>query len=222
MRHGAYCDEAVATPSQLVPLPSTFDYAEGATFLAGHGTAYHALIDRGQLAAGRSAAGAWRRRRRRARRGRDRQDAGRHRDRDGVERRKAGDRESEGRRSSRALRPGTVSRRRQAHHRRAGRGCRVRSGRRRGVRELDALHQLGRAAADHRLHRRHRACQNQSPDDQGRQRARRPRRRSGAEKSGARRGQDQGAAGMGGSRKDPPQHLAPAAAGRLCHRRCGC
>ena len=52
MRHGAYCDEAVATPSQLVPLPSTFDYAEGATFLAGQGTAYHALIDRGQVQPG--------------------------------------------------------------------------------------------------------------------------------------------------------------------------
>jgi NADPH:quinone reductase len=49
MRHGAYCDEAVTTPSQLVRLPSNFDYAEGATFLAGHGTAYHALIDRGQV-----------------------------------------------------------------------------------------------------------------------------------------------------------------------------
>jgi NADPH:quinone reductase len=49
MRHGAYTDEAVATPSQLAPLPSTFDYAEGATFLAAHGTAHHALIDRGQL-----------------------------------------------------------------------------------------------------------------------------------------------------------------------------
>jgi NADPH2:quinone reductase len=52
MRHGAYCDEAVVTPSQLTPLPSTFDYAEGATFLAGHGTAYHALIDRGQVQKG--------------------------------------------------------------------------------------------------------------------------------------------------------------------------
>jgi len=52
MRHGAYCDEAVAAPSQLIRLPSTFDYAEGATFLAGHGTAYHALIDRGQLKPG--------------------------------------------------------------------------------------------------------------------------------------------------------------------------
>ena len=49
MRHGAYADEAVVATSQLTPLPSTFDYAEGATFLAAHGTAYHALIDRGRL-----------------------------------------------------------------------------------------------------------------------------------------------------------------------------
>src|SRR4051794_33505739 len=49
LRHGAYADEAVVTPSQLTRLPSTFDYAEGATFLAAHGTAYHALIDRGQV-----------------------------------------------------------------------------------------------------------------------------------------------------------------------------
>jgi NADPH2:quinone reductase len=52
MRHGAYADEAVVTPSQLIPMPSTFDYAEGATFLAAHGTAYHALIDRGQVKPG--------------------------------------------------------------------------------------------------------------------------------------------------------------------------
>ena len=52
MRHGAYADEAVVAPSQLVALPSTFDYAEGATFLAAHGTAYHALVDRGQLRPG--------------------------------------------------------------------------------------------------------------------------------------------------------------------------
>src|ERR1700716_52715 len=51
MRHGAYADESVAAPSQLTPLPSTFDYAEGATFLAAHGTAVHALIDRGQVQA---------------------------------------------------------------------------------------------------------------------------------------------------------------------------
>jgi NADPH:quinone reductase len=52
LRHGAYADEAVVTPSQLMPLPSTFDYAEGATFLAAHGTAHHALIDRGQIKSG--------------------------------------------------------------------------------------------------------------------------------------------------------------------------
>jgi len=52
MRHGAYADEAMVSPSQVIPLPSTFDYAEGATFLAAHGTAYHALIDRGQVRPG--------------------------------------------------------------------------------------------------------------------------------------------------------------------------
>jgi len=49
MRHGGYADEVVVAPSQLTVLPSTFDYAEGATFLAAHGTAYHALVDRGQV-----------------------------------------------------------------------------------------------------------------------------------------------------------------------------
>src|SRR6202163_1284759 len=52
LRHGGYADEAVVTSSQLTPLPSTFDYAEGATFLAAHGTAYHALVDRAQIEAG--------------------------------------------------------------------------------------------------------------------------------------------------------------------------
>jgi NADPH:quinone reductase len=52
MRHGAYADEVVVTPAQLIRLPQAFDYAEGATFLAAHGTAYHALIDRGQVKAG--------------------------------------------------------------------------------------------------------------------------------------------------------------------------
>ena len=52
LRHGAYADEAVVTPVQLAPLPRTFDYAEGATFLAAHGTAYHALIDRAQIQSG--------------------------------------------------------------------------------------------------------------------------------------------------------------------------
>ena len=40
------------------------------------------------------------------------------------------------------------------------------------------LHQLGRAALDHRLHRWHWPCQDQPSDDQGRERARCPRRRS--------------------------------------------
>src|SRR3954468_4154810 len=52
LRHGAYADEAVVTPAQLTPLPSTFDYAEGATFLAAHGTAHHALVDRAQIGPG--------------------------------------------------------------------------------------------------------------------------------------------------------------------------
>lgn len=52
LRHGGFTEEAVATPSQLTALPSTFDYAEGATFLAAHGTAYHALVDRGQIQPG--------------------------------------------------------------------------------------------------------------------------------------------------------------------------
>jgi NADPH2:quinone reductase len=52
MRYGAYADEAVVAPSQTIPLPQVFDFAEGATFLAAHGTAYHALIDRGQVRPG--------------------------------------------------------------------------------------------------------------------------------------------------------------------------
>ncbi len=52
MRHGAYADEVVVATSQLTKLPSNFDYAEGATFLAAHGTAYHALVDRGALQPG--------------------------------------------------------------------------------------------------------------------------------------------------------------------------
>jgi NADPH2:quinone reductase len=52
LRHGGYADQVVVAASQLTRLPSTFDYAEGATFLAAHGTAYHALVDRGGLAAG--------------------------------------------------------------------------------------------------------------------------------------------------------------------------
>jgi NADPH2:quinone reductase len=52
MRHGGYVDEAVVESVQLTPLPSNFDYAQGATFLAAHGTAHHALVDRGQVRPG--------------------------------------------------------------------------------------------------------------------------------------------------------------------------
>jgi NADPH:quinone reductase len=52
MRYGAYAEEVVVLSTQLTPLPSTFDDAEGATFLAAHGTAYHALVDRGHLRPG--------------------------------------------------------------------------------------------------------------------------------------------------------------------------
>ena len=52
MRYGAYADEVVVTREQLTPLPQNFDEAEGATFLAAHGTAYHALVDRGKLQPG--------------------------------------------------------------------------------------------------------------------------------------------------------------------------
>jgi NADPH2:quinone reductase len=52
LRHGGFAEQVVVKLAQLTALPSTFDYAEGATFLAAHGTAYHALVDRGQLRSG--------------------------------------------------------------------------------------------------------------------------------------------------------------------------
>ncbi|HEY8334952.1 MAG TPA: NADPH:quinone oxidoreductase family protein, partial [Tardiphaga sp.] len=52
LRHGGYADEVIVAPAQLTPLPSTLDYAEGATFLAAHGTAYHALVDRARIRPG--------------------------------------------------------------------------------------------------------------------------------------------------------------------------
>ena len=52
VRFGAFSEEVVCAVAQLTPLPSTFDYAQGATYLVAHGTAYHALVDRAQLQAG--------------------------------------------------------------------------------------------------------------------------------------------------------------------------
>lgn len=51
-RFGCYADEMIVAPDQLTPLPSTFDYTQGATFLAAHGTAYYALKDRAQIQPG--------------------------------------------------------------------------------------------------------------------------------------------------------------------------
>lgn len=51
-RFGCFANEMVVTTDQLAPLPKAFDFAQGATFLAAHGTAYHALIDRAQLKSG--------------------------------------------------------------------------------------------------------------------------------------------------------------------------
>ncbi len=51
-RFGCFADEIVVAPDQLVPLPKGFDFAQGATFLAAHGTAYHALVDRAQIKPG--------------------------------------------------------------------------------------------------------------------------------------------------------------------------
>jgi NADPH2:quinone reductase len=52
LRHGGYADEVVVSTTQLSPMPEGFDYAEAATFLAGHGTAYHGLVERARLQAG--------------------------------------------------------------------------------------------------------------------------------------------------------------------------
>jgi len=51
-RFGCFADEIIVAPDQLVPLPQKFDFVQGATFLAGHGTAYHALVDRARIQKG--------------------------------------------------------------------------------------------------------------------------------------------------------------------------
>ena len=51
-RFGCYADEIIAAPDQLMALPLTFDYAQGAAFLAAHGTAWHALHDRARIEPG--------------------------------------------------------------------------------------------------------------------------------------------------------------------------
>jgi len=48
-RTGGYAEEIVASPEQLRPMPATFSFAEAATFLVAHLTAYHALKTRAEL-----------------------------------------------------------------------------------------------------------------------------------------------------------------------------
>jgi NADPH2:quinone reductase len=49
MRTGGYAEEAVVPAGQVLPLPPALSFAEGATFLVAHTTAYHALVTRGGL-----------------------------------------------------------------------------------------------------------------------------------------------------------------------------
>ena len=54
MRTGGYAEEAVVPASQVVPMPQAFTFAEAATFLVAHGTAYHALVSRGGFLPGQT------------------------------------------------------------------------------------------------------------------------------------------------------------------------
>jgi NADPH2:quinone reductase len=49
MRTGAFAEEAVIGADQILQLPPTFSFEEGATFLAAHTTAWHALKARAEL-----------------------------------------------------------------------------------------------------------------------------------------------------------------------------
>jgi NADPH2:quinone reductase len=51
-RPGTFAEEAVVGPEALLPMPQALSYAEGAALTVGYGTAWHALVDRGRLAAG--------------------------------------------------------------------------------------------------------------------------------------------------------------------------
>ena len=51
-RQGSYTEEIISAPEDLKLMPRTFDYAQGATFFAGHGTAYNAIVDRAKIQPG--------------------------------------------------------------------------------------------------------------------------------------------------------------------------
>jgi len=52
LRYGAFAEEVTVPAAGLLPIPAALDYAEAATLLAAHGTAYHALVERRTLNAG--------------------------------------------------------------------------------------------------------------------------------------------------------------------------
>ena len=54
MQTGGYAEQTVVPVDQMIGLPAGFSFAEGATFLVAHLTAYHALATRAALAAGQS------------------------------------------------------------------------------------------------------------------------------------------------------------------------
>jgi NADPH2:quinone reductase len=53
-RVGGYADELVLGAADVYPLPPGFSLAEGACFMVGYHTAYHALVQRGRVQAGQT------------------------------------------------------------------------------------------------------------------------------------------------------------------------
>jgi NADPH:quinone reductase len=54
LRTGGYAEEAVVPQTETIPLPDGFSFAQGATFLIAHLTAYHALKTRADLKSGQT------------------------------------------------------------------------------------------------------------------------------------------------------------------------
>lgn len=52
MQHGAFAEEALADAARVIPLPKGIDLEIAASFMFTYSTSYHALKDRGRLAAG--------------------------------------------------------------------------------------------------------------------------------------------------------------------------
>jgi NADPH2:quinone reductase len=50
--HGAFAEQAIADVARVVPIPEAVEFESAAAFMFTYGTSYHALKDRGQLAAG--------------------------------------------------------------------------------------------------------------------------------------------------------------------------